>query len=95
MLNNTIFNALDLMPRMGRTTGHGLRDIPSTTPHQQDWPRAHLELRLAYLVSDGISTAQDYALNLEPIANMTHCSSDYQGQLMTRATGIGNRKDAA
>lgn len=95
MKNNTIFKALDHMAQMGRMSGHGLRTTTSTIPHRQAWRRTRVELQLVHFAGGDISAAQNYALSVESIANMTHWWSDYQSQRMTGETKIGIRKEAA
>lgn len=70
MSNNTILQAPDRMGYGGRQTGHGFRGIASTILHEEGYPHDHIELQLAHAPRNAVSESYNYALYLQPRAEM-------------------------
>ena len=77
MSNNTILYALYRMGYRGRMTGHGFRGVASTILHEKEWPHEHIELQLAHMERDEVSSAYNHALYLRQRAEMMQWWGDY------------------
>ena len=81
MNNNALLEALYEMGYKGKQTGHGFRGLASTILHEQGFPHEHVELQLAHTPKDKVSAAYNYALYLEPRAQMMQAWADYLDSL--------------
>ena len=77
MSDGTILMALKRMGYKGEMTGHGFRGVASTILHEAGYPGPHIELQLAHLKRNKVSSAYDHAQYLEPRAKMMQEWADF------------------
>lgn len=70
MSNNTILFALYRMGYKGKMTGHGFRGVASTTLHEHGFQHEHIELQLAHIERNKVSSAYNHATYLPQRAKM-------------------------
>jgi integrase len=77
MSTNTILKALERMGYKGRMTGHGFRGLASTALHEQGFDHQHIELQLAHVERDEVSSAYNHALYIKQRTAMMQHWADY------------------
>jgi integrase len=87
MNTNALLEALYAMGYKGKQTGHGFRGLASTMLHELGYPHEHIELQLAHTKRDKVAAAYNYALYLEPRAQMMQDWAD-------RIDGLMQQNDA-
>lgn len=77
MSTNTILKALERMGYKGRMTGHGFRGLASTALHEQGFDHQHIELQLAHVERDEVSSAYNHALYIKQRTALMQHWADY------------------
>lgn len=95
MSNNTILMALERMGYKGRMTGHGFRGLASTLLHEMGFEHAHIELQLAHIPDNEVSSAYNHATYLRQRSAMMQHWADYLDGCLGGKVIAGNFKRVA
>ena len=77
MSNNTILFALYRLGYQGRMTGHGFRGLASTILNENDFNDEHVDLQLAHMKRNKVSSAYNHAKYLKQRTEMMQWWADY------------------
>jgi integrase len=77
MSNNTLLYALYRLGYRGRMTGHGFRGLASTILNENDFNDEHVDLQLAHMKRNKVSTAYNHAKYLKQRTAMMQWWADY------------------
>ena len=81
MISNALLCVIRTMGYNGKMTGHGFRELASTTLHEQGYMHDAIEIQLAHQVGNAVSRSYNHAQQLEYRIEMMQKWADFIDEL--------------